>query len=122
MRIRQLKFSCAIKADPVRAVLDCEDAAQVTMPATKSKLENPTQRFHQSCPRWRRSQLPLASSQSSKRSHTGPSQGNRAIGSSVVNVERISVGVHRASAWKHNIVIIAVALVLGFRTPRVSSE
>ncbi len=55
-----------VEAHLVGAVFDGEDTAQVTMPATKNKLENPAQRFHQSCARWRRSQLPLASSHSSR--------------------------------------------------------
>jgi len=66
IRIWHFKFSCTIEAHPVRAVFDREDAAQVTMPAPKDKLENPTQRVHQSRARWRRSQLPLASSHSSR--------------------------------------------------------
>src|SRR2546426_11326037 len=43
-----------------------EHTAEVTVPAAKGKLENPKQRSHQSRARWRRSQLPLASSHSSR--------------------------------------------------------
>ncbi len=48
MRVWQVEFPSTVEAHPVRAVFDRKNAAQVTMSATKNKLENPTQRFHQS--------------------------------------------------------------------------
>ena len=63
--VRQVEFLSTVEADPVGAVVNREHTAEVTVPAAKDKLENPQQRFHQSCARWRRSQLPLASSHSS---------------------------------------------------------
>ena len=44
--IRQVEFPSAIEADPVRPFLDREDATQVTVMASKRKLENPKQRVH----------------------------------------------------------------------------
>ena len=66
MRVGQLEFPSTVKADPVCAVFDREHTAEVTVPAAKGKLENPKQRSHQSRACWRRSQLPLASSHSSR--------------------------------------------------------
>lgn len=62
----QVEFPTTIEADPVCAVPDREYSTHVSMSATKDKLENPDQRFHQSCARWRRSTLPFASSHSSR--------------------------------------------------------
>lgn len=59
--VRQVELPSAVEADLVRAVFDCEHAAEVSVPAAKDKLEKGLQRFHISCDRWRRSQLPLAS-------------------------------------------------------------
>jgi hypothetical protein len=64
-RVRQVEFPSTIEADPVRAVSDREHTTQVTVPAAKNKLEETQDQFHKSCARWRRSQLPFASSQSS---------------------------------------------------------
>jgi len=66
MRVWQVEFPSTVEAYPVCAIFDREDAAQVTMPAANDKLDNPTQRIHQSRVLWRRSQLPLASSHSSR--------------------------------------------------------
>src|ERR1700690_3442622 len=66
MRVWQVEFPSTVEANPGRAIFDREDAAEVTMPAANYKLENPTQRIHQSRACWRRSQLPLASSHSSR--------------------------------------------------------
>jgi hypothetical protein len=65
-RVRQVEFPATIEADAVGAMLDREHAAEVTVPATKNKLENTQEQFHKSCARWRRSELPLASSHSSR--------------------------------------------------------
>jgi hypothetical protein len=61
--VRQVEFSPAVEANLIRAVFDREHAAQVTVSAAENKLEHSQQEFHKSCARWRRSQLPLASSQ-----------------------------------------------------------
>ena len=63
-RGRQIEFSPAVETDPVSTVLDREHTAQVMMPAAKKKLEDTPEQFHKSCARWRRSQLPFASSHS----------------------------------------------------------
>lgn len=65
-RVRQVEFSSAIEADAVGAVFNREHAAEVTVPATKNKLEDTQEQFHKSCARWRRSELPLVSSHSSR--------------------------------------------------------
>ena len=59
-----------------------------------------------------------------QRAHTGPSQGNGAISGSVVNVDGVAIGVHRVSARKHDIIHVAVALVLGLRPedPRIAAQ
>src|SRR5580700_6743795 len=64
MRIGQVEFPPTVEADAIRSMLDGEDPAEVPMPATKDGSKQRKQ-FHRSCARWRRSQLPLASSQSS---------------------------------------------------------
>jgi len=64
--IWQIELLPTVEADLVCAVFDREHTAEVTVPAAKGKLENPKQWFHQSRVRWRRSQLPLASSHSSR--------------------------------------------------------
>jgi hypothetical protein len=48
MRIRELEFSAAIQADPVRPVSNGKHATHVTMMAPKGELENPKQWVHQS--------------------------------------------------------------------------
>jgi hypothetical protein len=63
--VRQVEFPPTIEADLVSPVLDGEHAAEVTVPAAKDELKNRRQ-FHKSCARWRRSQLPLSSSHSSR--------------------------------------------------------
>jgi hypothetical protein len=65
MRVRQVEFPSTVETNPVSPAFDGEHAAEVTMPATEDELNN-RQHFHKSCARWRRSQLPLASSQSSR--------------------------------------------------------
>jgi hypothetical protein len=65
-RVRQVEFPSALDANAVRAVPDGEHTAEVTMPTAKDKLEKGPQRFHTSCDRWRRSQLPFASNHSSR--------------------------------------------------------
>jgi hypothetical protein len=42
-------------------VFDRKHTAEVTVVASKDKFEKGLQQFHTSCNRWRRSQLPLAS-------------------------------------------------------------
>jgi hypothetical protein len=64
--VGQVEFPSAVEADAVRAMLDREHTAEVTVPAAKDKLEKSLQQFHTSCDRWRRSELPLASSHSSR--------------------------------------------------------
>ena len=64
--VRQVEFSSTVKAHPVRAVFDREHTAEVTVAASKNKLEDTQEKVHKSCARWRRSQLPLASSHSSR--------------------------------------------------------
>jgi hypothetical protein len=64
--MRQIEFASTVEANLVRAVFDREHAAEVTMPAAKNKLEDTQEKVHKSCARWRRSQLPLASSHSSR--------------------------------------------------------
>jgi membrane-associated phospholipid phosphatase len=58
-----------------------------------------------------------------QRANASSSQGNRAVSSSVVNVEAVAIGVHRVPAGKHNIIDVAVALVVGLgpKDPRISS-
>ena len=63
--IWQIELLPTVEADLVCAVFDGEHSTLMTMAAAKEKLENPKKRFHRSCARWRRSQLPLTSSQSS---------------------------------------------------------
>src|SRR5580765_2739976 len=63
---RQIEFPSTVEANLVRAVFDGEHTAEVTVAASKHKVENVQQGFHKSWARWRRSQLPLASSQSSR--------------------------------------------------------
>jgi hypothetical protein len=65
-RIRQVEFLSAVEANLIRSVFDREHTAEMTVPAAENKLEHSQQEFHKSCARWRRSQLPLASSQSSR--------------------------------------------------------
>jgi len=62
---RVFEFPSALEADLVRSLLDCEYAAQVTVMASEESLNQPPQEFHKSCARLRRSESPLASSQSS---------------------------------------------------------
>jgi hypothetical protein len=64
--MRQIEFPSTVEANLVGAVFDREYTAEVTMPAAKHKLEDVQQEFHKSCARWRRSQLPFASSHSSR--------------------------------------------------------
>jgi hypothetical protein len=64
LSVRQVKFPATVEANFIRAVFNREHAAEVTMPAPKDKLEDVHQEFHTSCARWRRSQLPFASSHS----------------------------------------------------------
>lgn len=64
-RVGQVEFPSAVEADLVGAVLNREHTAEVTVAASKHKLEKGLQQFHTSCDRWRRSQLPLVSNQPS---------------------------------------------------------
>jgi hypothetical protein len=66
MNVWQLKFRSTVEADPVCAVFDREHPIEVTVPAAKNKPEDAQKQFHKSCASCRRSQLPLASSQSSR--------------------------------------------------------
>src|SRR6266496_3429789 len=56
--------------------------------------------------------------------NTAAGQGNRAVSCSVINIDGVSIGVHRVSAWEHDIFDVAIALVLGLRPkdPRVASQ
>jgi len=62
-RPRILELLSAFQADLVRAFLDRENSTALVMMASKSKLNNPQQRFHKSLARCRRTQLPLSSGQ-----------------------------------------------------------
>ncbi len=64
--IWQVELPSAVEAYFIRVVFDREHTAQVTVTAAKYKLENYREGFHRSCARWRRSQLPLASSHLSR--------------------------------------------------------
>jgi len=64
--VRQVEFPSTVEANLIRAVFDREHTAEVTVAASKNKLEDTQEKVHKSCARWRRSQLPLASSQSSR--------------------------------------------------------
>jgi hypothetical protein len=55
-----------LQADLVRPFLDREYTTPLAVMATEGKLENPKQWFHKSSVRCRRTQLPWASSQSSR--------------------------------------------------------
>ena len=66
MRRRQIEFPPAVETDLVCTMLDREHTAQMTMPAAKKELEDAPEELHKSCARCRRSQLPLASSHSSR--------------------------------------------------------
>jgi len=61
-----VKFHSAVQADLIGPVLDGEHSTAVAVTTAEGKLENRKQRFHKSSARWRRSQLPLASSQASR--------------------------------------------------------
>jgi len=63
--MRQIEFPTAVEAHLVGAVLDREHAAEVAVAAAEYELENGPQWVHRSWARWRRSQVPLASSHSS---------------------------------------------------------
>jgi hypothetical protein len=63
--IRQVEFPAAVEANLVRAMFDREHTTEMTVPTAENKLEHSQQHLHKSCDRWRRSKLPLASSQSS---------------------------------------------------------
>jgi hypothetical protein len=66
LSVGQIEFPSTVEANLIRAVSNREHTAEVTVPATKEKLEDVHQEFHTSCARWRRSQLPFASSHSSR--------------------------------------------------------
>src|ERR1700730_15569288 len=59
-----------------------------------------------------------------ERANTGPGEGDRTIRSSVIHVDGVAVGVDRISARKHDIVDVAVALVVRFGTenPRIAAQ
>jgi hypothetical protein len=63
--IWQIELLPTVEADVVCTAFDGEHPTLMTVSAAKEKLENPKKAFHKSCARWRRSQLPLTSSQSS---------------------------------------------------------
>ena len=65
-RVRRVECSPTVKADLVLSTFDREHTAELTVPAPKDILEDPQERFYTSWARRRRSQLPLASSQSSR--------------------------------------------------------
>lgn len=64
--VRQIEFPSAVEANPVCAVFNREHTAEVAVAASKNELEDTQKHVHKSCARWRRSQLPLASSHSSR--------------------------------------------------------
>jgi hypothetical protein len=66
MCIWQIEFATTVEADLVCAVFNGENTAEVAVPAAENKLEHSQQGFHKSPARWRRSQLPFASSQLSR--------------------------------------------------------
>ncbi len=65
LSIREVEFPPAVEANLIGAVLDGEHTAEMSVSAAKDKLEYTEQNPHKSCARWRRSQLPFASSHSS---------------------------------------------------------
>lgn len=62
-RPRILELLTAFQADLVRAFLDRENTTALVMMASKSKLNNPQQRFRKSLAHCRRTQLPISSGQ-----------------------------------------------------------
>jgi hypothetical protein len=66
LRVWKVEFPSAVEANLVCPVFDREQTAEVPVAASKHKLENIQEQFHKSWARWRRSQLPLATSHSSK--------------------------------------------------------
>src|ERR1700675_3961311 len=61
-----LKFLSTVQADLVRPFLDREHGSPFAVMASEGKLEHLQEWFHKSSVRFRRSQLPWASSQSSR--------------------------------------------------------
>src|ERR1700724_1526430 len=61
-----LKFLATVQADLVRPFLDCEHGSPFAVMASEGKLEHLQEWFHKSSARFRRSQLPWASSQSTR--------------------------------------------------------
>jgi len=120
-RPRILELLSTLQADLVRPFLDGEHTTLSAVMAPEGKLENPQQEFHQSCARCRRSQLPLASSHSTRERTLVRAKRDRAISSSVVKIDSFAIGVHRVSAREHNLLDVAVALVLGLgpEDPRI---
>jgi hypothetical protein len=63
--ITNIKFLSALQTNLVRPLLNSEHTTHLAMMTSEGKLKNPQQESHKFCARCRRSQLPLASSQSS---------------------------------------------------------
>src|SRR5271157_1325265 len=61
-----LEFLATLQADLIRSFPDGEHSAALAVTAPEGKLKDPKQRCHKSSARCRRSQLPWASSQSSR--------------------------------------------------------
>src|ERR1700694_4547068 len=59
-----------------------------------------------------------------ERAHAGPSQSDRTVRSSVIDIQSIAVGIHHITAREDNIVNVTVALIVGFRPkdPRISPQ
>jgi len=60
-----LELPSTFQTDLVRSIFDSKHTALSAVTTSKHKMENPENGFHKSPARCRRSQLPLASSQSS---------------------------------------------------------
>src|SRR5580704_8902623 len=59
-----------------------------------------------------------------QRAHAGPRQGNRAIGSAVVEVNRVAIPIHGVPAREDHVVDVTVALVICLRPedPRIPPQ
>src|ERR1700722_2047330 len=59
-----------------------------------------------------------------QRTNAGPSEGDRAIGGSIIDIERVAIGVDRISAGEHDVVNVAVTLVFRLRPkdPRITTQ
>jgi hypothetical protein len=123
MLIRQVKFFCTVEAHPVSAVLIVK--TRLSDDAGTQRQIGESKAAISSVPH---SLAPFATSIGvqplQQRAHAGPGQGDRAIRSSVVHVDRVTVGIHRVSTGEYDVVNITVALVLRLwpEDPGVSAQ